>query len=248
MNKIQTGVAKFHTELAVSSVWLSDDSWSGVTVMCHSQAQWVKLWSNFVFLAQNNWVIQSRSRPESTYRLSMLYVAPVCCRRLTGVSWSPGFGREVISLSAPGNEWCNNQNNFPVLNIPYESRCWATERMWHNVWWVYEWQVPEEALWGEVWADPPPLLLSRCCRWSPPAQPLRSLQRDTRVNLPLNRSAVLLQITDEYMKTTELPLLACRGDASSSSSSSRFLWSLLTSAMRRERSEKSSADWTQRDR
>ena len=45
------------------------------------------------------------------------------------------------------------------------------------------------------------------------------------------------------------PFLASRGDlssSSSSSSSSRFLWSLLTSAMRRERSEKSSADWTQR--
>lgn len=71
-------------------------------------------------------------------------------------------------------------------------------------------------------------------------------------------------VREELKKTgiSSSPLLPSTGDSSSSwsssslsssllsspSSSSRFLWSLLSSEMRRERSEKSSADWDTRAR
>ena len=52
-----------------------------------------------------------------------------------------------------------------------------TQQIWHNYWSLGERQVPEEVCVDPAWS-PPPLPPLHCCRWSPPAQPRRSLQRD----------------------------------------------------------------------
>lgn len=117
--------------------------------------------------------------------------------------------------------------------------------------------LPEEALGDQLWAVPspsrPPLPPPHRCPSGPHAPPRHSLHTaDKNISSACeNTSTVSLFNTLHYTKNRLeqvcpcSPLLAFRGDpSSSSSSSSRFFCSLLPSARRRERSEKSSADYT----
>lgn len=87
---------------------------------------------------------------------------------------------------------------------------------------------------------PPPPPPSRCSQPSPGGSFLRSLQRARpRQHGYCPGSALACSALSNS------PVCAFKENPSSSRSSSRLVWSLLTSDIRRERSETSSVDWAQ---